>query len=209
MSPFLLFGSSSQRGSVLFFPALLPSVSERLRCRRWGRGHLISATVVQPPRCFLTLPSSSSLRMVIPSSFFFPPPFWCFRLATCRFGCPPSPPLSHPSLSLHPSILPSIISLSPPPAERVTLRHKHPLFLQTLPPSFFFPVCLTLFQSLEPSFFFFFLHQTFSLGTPLLFLSSSVHLVVSVCPFKFSCFPPLLFPASLLRSLDHSYSSFA
>lgn len=98
----------------------------------------------------------------------------------------PTPP--HPFiLTIPPSFLP-LFPFSPPPAEKVTPRHKQPpIPSPCLPP---FSLCLTLFQSFQPSFF----HRTFSLGSPPRFLSSSVHFLVSLCHFEFSCvFLPFFF----------------
>lgn len=93
-------------------------------CRVSGGGSrpFNNAAIVQRLRC--SDPSVLFPRLPPPSSGYLP------------FGSSRPHRLSHPSLPLHPSILPSIISLSPPPAERGTLRHKHPLFLQTLSLSF-------------------------------------------------------------------------
>lgn len=152
-------------------------------------------TPLPPPGGFLTISTRSSHYLHTFFSSFCPPLF-------TRSPTPPCPFV----LNILPSF-PPLFPFSPPPAEKVTPRHKHhhPPFL--LPDSFSPSLFLSVWPCFNLSSLLFF-HRTFSLGSPLLLLSSSVHFLVSLCHFKFSCAPPSFsFPVSPLYNLDHSYSS--
>lgn len=108
-----------------------------LRCQRWvqGRIDLITAAIVQPHPRFLTFPFALSF----PSSLGFnrfrflvsPPVFFFFVLFTSS----PTPP--YPSILTIPPSFPPLFPFSPPPAEKVTSRHKHPPIPSLFSPSLF------------------------------------------------------------------------
>lgn len=157
---------------------------------------------MQPHPCFLTRLSS----LPETQQLFFLRRFNCFLFSVYLYLFVLF--LSFSALPPHPSILPSLHpSLHYFLLARPLLRKWRPdtntplssLFL-SLP---FFSVwpCFNLSNL--------FFHHTFSLESPLLVLSSSVHFLVSLCHFEFSCvfFPPSFsFPVSPLYNLDHSYS---
>lgn len=156
---------------------------------RFNNSHNCAASSLFPDPSVLTHYNRVGV-LTLPT---YPQVFFFSSAALCSF-----------ILNIPPSF-PPLFPFSYPPAENVTPRHKHSLLFQTrsLPPVF--SVCLTLFLSFQPSF----LHRTFSLRTPLLFLSSSVHFLVSVCRVRFSpVFPrSFSFPVSPLYSFDQSCSS--
>lgn len=104
-----------------------------------------------------------------------------FPPAPRQRGSPSPSPSPHPQ---HPSILPSIISF----LARPLLRKWRPDTNTPLPPRFPDSFSASLFLSVWPCFNL--SNRTFSLGSPLLLLSSSVHFLVSPCHFEFSRAPP-------------------